>query len=738
MNTELPRGQALFQPILEEMPSAAAEDVGTQFDFRHLVAIVRRNLWYIVVIVGLALIGGLIVTMLITPKYVASARIQIDQESDRVIESGSVQPVSSYQDADRFLQTQIDVLKSRSIALRVAQALNLFGNANFFSAMGAVVPAAGTAASARTVTREATVGLLSGNLAIDLPRESRIVTIAFESADAAMAARIANAYASEFIQSNLQRKFDSSAYARGFLERQLAEAKSKLEASERAVNDYSRSANLIRTSPVGPTSGGSTNSSSITTSNLVQLNAAANEARSSRITAEQKWLGVQRSPLLSVPEVLSNQAVQRLLDQRSSATAALRQERARHLDEYPTVRQLSAQVDEVNGQLNALASSIRQSIRQDYETAVGREQALASAVSGFQNDTLAEQDRSVRYNILAREADTNRTLYDGLLQRYKELSAAAGISSNNVSIIDEADVPLSPSSPKLFLNLLIAMVAGLALAGIVIFIREQLDDAIRVPEDLERKLSLPILGAIPVSPVGTSIVETLNAPRSAIAEAYHALRTSLLYSTMGGLPKSILVTSTQASEGKSTTSFATASGLARLGKRVLLIDVDLRRPSLHRFLGVPNLIGMSDLLTTMEPEAVIQSTPIENLSFIPSGPIPPSPTELLGSARMSAMFVQLGDIYDVIVMDAPPVLGLADAPLLSTFADGTVFVVESNRGNRGATKAALRRLRSAQGRVIGAVLTKFDPKRAGNGYTYYGYDYYQYGNKGDAVSTEGA
>ena len=236
-----------------------------------------------------------------------------------------------------------------------------------------------------------------------------------------------------------------------------------------------------------------------------------------------------------------------------------------------------------------------------------------------------------------------------------------------------------------------------------------------------------MLGAIPVSD-SDDLREELALPRSPMAEAYNSLRTALLYSTPEGMPPVLFVTSSEASEGKSTTSYALAQGLAKLGKRVVLIDVDLRRPSQHRAFGLSNDEGMSDLLTShREIASVIRATDVDNLSFIPAGPIPPSPTELLGSARLTAVLDELSDQFDVIVLDGPPVLGLADAPLIASVVGNVVFVVEAARGHRGATKTALRRLRTGHAHILGAVLTKFDPKKT-SGYEHYGYNYYQYGS----------
>lgn len=708
------------------LPRAAepAADATLRIDLTALLALLGRNRLLIAATLATALLGGLIVTLLISPKYVATASIQIDQEADRVLEGAEVQPQAGYADAERFLQTQADVLRSRALAIRVAERLKLFGDAAFFRAMETPLPQEPSTAAGTARIREATLRLLQEHLAVELPRNSRVASVAFESTDAELAAWVANAYAAEFIEANLQRKFDSSAYARDFLSRQLAAAKLRLEESERALTRYARAARLIRTADAGE--GSHTGMpGSVTAASLVQLNAAANDARAARIAAEQKWRSIAQVPVLNIPEVLGNQAVERLLEQRAAGAAELQRERARHLSGHPGVRQLEAQQAELDRQVSALATAIRSSIHDQYRDALGRERALAEQVDALKGATLAEQDRSVRYAILAREADTNRTLYDGLLQRYKELSAAAGINANNLSIVDVAEPPLAPSSPKLALNLVVALALGLILAGAAVLVREQLDDAVCAPDEVEGKLGLPLLGAIPLV---QDIAVDVARPRSPAGEAYNALRSALLHASPHGLPRTLLVTSSQPGEGKSTSSYAIAAGLARLGKRVVLVDLDLRRPSLHRMLDLPNGCGVSDVLAhESRLESALQHAQALGFAVLTAGPVAPNPAELLGSASMAEMMAALVERFEAIVLDAPPVLGLADAPTLAAQAEATVFVVEVGRPGRGATKAALRRLRAERAAILGVVLTKFDLRKAGAGQRYYRSGYYDYG-----------
>lgn len=731
------------QTALPKLPTGSQLDLGDDadmfqqsgrgaIDYRYIVAAIRSNILLIVAIILAALAFAVLATLLDTPRYTATSTIQINDMGDRVLgkDDDSSSQSSNIYDTDRFLKTQTDVIQSRGLATRVAQKLKLFGNNDFYKAMEASAPEAGTS---ELRLRNLTLGLLKSDLKVKLPRDSRIVTLNFESADPETAARVANAFASEFIQSNLQRKYDSSAYARDFVSGQLADAKARLEASERELNEYARSTGLIKARDASAKQGAALGSGgSVTTASLFQLNEAANEAHTARVTAEGRWRAISSGSLLNAREVLSNAAVINLMNQRAALEAKLQQDLSQHLDDYPSVQQTRAELTRTNSELQATAANVRASVRNDYLAALAAEQALTAQVDGLKNETLAEQDRGVRYALLEREAETNRTLYDGLLDRFNELNASAGISSSNVSIIDEAEVPQSPTSPNLFKNLLIALVSGFGLAALTIFLKDQLDDAIRVPEDVEHKLHLALLGVVPKA-AGNDPESDLIDPKSPVSEAYNSLRGALMYSTAGGLPQVMLVTSAQAAEGKTTTSYATALGLARMGRKVILIDADMRRPSVHRRISSNNDRGLSTLLTNQEQAtSVILPTAQPNLSVITSGPVPPSPTELLSSARMEQLVEELARDFDIVVIDSPPILGLADAPVLSALADGVIFVVESDRSRRGSLKTALRRLRSMRPVLLGAVLTKFDPTRSGNRYSeYYGYQYYQYESSSD-------
>lgn len=704
-------------------------------DLREILTTIRANLLVISIIVASALALAILITLLQTPRYTAETTLQINDQSAQIFgkQDDTMQdPVVAASDTERFLQTQVEILKSRALAERVAQKLRLVGNAKFYDAMGVRQP---TQDLTRSELEDLTIRTIETARDVDLPRNTRLATVSFESTQPELAAKIANTFASEFIQTNLQRRFDSSAYAREFISGQLSEARAKLELSERELNAYARQVGLIRDRDAG--SPGSNQrgqlGGSVTTTSLLEVNSAANQAQAARIAVEGRWRLISSGNALNSPDVLANPAISQLLAQRAAAMAELEKQRANHLEDYPLVQQLRAQVGVIDAQIQNVARSIRASVKQQYDAAVEAESSLKKQVAELKGSSLAEQDQLVQYRLLEREADTNRTVYEGLLQRYKELNAAAGISASNIAIIDPAVAPIRPSSPDLLKNLLLALAVGLGSAAAFVYLRTLLDDSVKVPEDIESKLQMPLLGVIPLVQ-DMELDQAMADPKSAVSEGYNSLRSSLLYSTAAGLPKTLLVTSSQPSEGKSTTSIAIARGIARLGRRVVLVDVDLRRPALHRAiptLGTDNSLGVSSILTGQSAIAeALCNTDVDELKVLTSGPIPPSPTELLGSNRMSKLIEELGEMFDVVVLDSPPVLGLADAPLMSALVDGVVLVIQSDRNRRGSLKASLRRLRSIRTNILGGVLTKFDPTDMGNKYSeYYGYNYYQYTDK---------
>lgn len=674
----------------------------------------------------LAVLGiGAALTLLMTPIYTAGATLQIDREAARVFNAEDVTPRESISQGEDFYQTQYGLLRSRSLAERVVESLGLASSDAALESLGVTAPEpTGSAAAQAERRRNLALTAVRKGLGVAPVRGSRLVAVTFDNPDPVVAARVANGFAENYIQANLDRKYESSSYAREFLEERIAQTKSRLEEAERQLVAYATNQQIIN---VGDTAEGATNGGtgqSLTSNNLVALNRSLAEVRAERVAAEERWRSARSTPLMTLPEVLQNSSIQRLNEQRATLEAEYQQKLSLYQPDYPEMVRLKAQIDEIQGQTQALANNIRASIQSQYNIAANQEQSLNAQVNALKGDVLDLRDRSIQYNILQRELDTTRTLYEGLLQRYKEVGVTGDITANNISIVDRAVAPNKPSKPDLLINLALAALAGLGLGVAVAFAIEALDETVASPDDVEKKLGVSVLGVVPLLAKGESTTEAMADIRSGFSEAYYSLRTALQFSTPDGAPASLLVSSARPAEGKSTTAYAVALNLARVGKRVLLVDGDLRNPSMHRVVGVDNERGMSNLLSgSAELAAVVQRTRQEQLFFIPCGPLPPNPAELWGSDRVRAFLAEAAENFDHVVIDGPPVLGFADAPLLAASVGGVIFVLESRGTRRGQARGALRRLQMGRAHLLGAVLTKFNTKATAYGGYDYAYDY---------------
>ena len=663
----------------------------------------------------LAAIGlAAVLTYFATPKYMARAQIEIDQPEAQSIgaERDGRMPMRDPQ----FLTTQLGLLKSAALTDRVASALELTSNPEF----------ANPASSREDRISEAS-GRIMANLDVAPVDTSRLINISFSDTDPVRAAKVVNGVVENFISMNLERRFDATASARKFLENRIASVKGSLDKSERQLVDYARSRGivLVGNESGGTESGAGSGTSSLDASSLVAMNQSLSEAQNARIQAEQRYRQAQSSGATS--EILANPGIQALTGQLATLQAEYNQKLQTFKPEYPEVVALNARIAALQRQINSQTSSVSNSVRGDYQAALARERELKGRVEQLKGAVLDLRGRSVQYNILQREVDTNRTLYDGLLQRYKEIGVAGGVGTNTASIVSLAKAPKAPFSPNLFLNLMLASILGLAAAFVIAFGLEYMDDTIKNPDDVKTKLKRNLLGAVPRLEKDEVFWELLQTPGTKIAEAYSTIRAAIQFSTSHGAPRTILITSSQASEGKSSTSLAIAQNIARLGRTVLIIDADMRKPSFHATQA--DASGLSSLLTSnAELKQSLLSTQHNGLFLLPSGPIPPNPAELLSGEHMRTLLADVGAMFDHVVVDAPPLLGLADAALLGAVCESTIFVVEANRTRRPAILNSLERLEAGGAKIIGLILTKHKPDAA-NGYDY---EYYDYGSGGQS------
>jgi succinoglycan biosynthesis transport protein ExoP len=715
-------------PIEADISDAETDsNFRTQF-FKYL-GLVLKYRWLFLGCCGGAIAIGLAVTYTSTPIYRASATIQIDQNAPKVVKVDATDTAADAGDDTRFYQTQYDLLKSLSLAQRVAANLDLANAPSFLHPKSsspwaqlwqAVFPARAAEDGDFERRKAVAAGQVQGGVSITPLPNSRLVRISFQSADPDWASKIANGIADSFISANLDRRFGASAYARTFLKERLDELKIKLEESEKALVAYAEEKQIL-TAKGQP---------SLADSDLTSLYGELQKVRTQRIHAEELWTQAAKSKGLGLPQILNDPSIQQLRGRRAVLMSEYQEKLPLFKPDYPDMRKIKAQIDQVDRDIQSNAEAIKVSLKTSYASLLEQETLLQKNIDQAKTNVLDSRNKNIQFQILQREADTSRTLYDGLLQQYKDIGVSGAVGTNNVAIIDRADRPGAPFSPNLPKNLAISLLLGLLAAAAVVVILEIIDDTFKLPEEIEEQLGLPVLGIIPIAE-GNILSQIMESPVSPIAEAYRSFRTALQFSTESGSPKTLVVTSARAGEGKSTTAIVLAANFAQLGMKVLLIDADMRNPSAHQELKRDNRVGLANYLAGIAaaPDAC-QTTDIPNLTFMASGPLPPNPAELLAGPKMHTLVSLAGESFDMVIVDAPPILGLADAPLLASMVAGTLLVLAAGGTRRGVVKAALKRLYFARSCVIGTVLNKFDFHSAKYGYGYgYGAEHYGYGAK---------
>lgn len=695
---------------------------------RQYLRIATRWRYVIIGAVAVCVLVGFIATLLMTPKYTATAAIEISRESNKVTDLQGVEREAGVADQE-FYQTQYGLLESRTLSERVAAQLRLVDDPKFYqmfavrSSDPALQPANGRYPASGRATRQRIAGeVLLKHLGVSPIRLSRLVNISFTSPDPTFSARVANAWSDNFIQTNLERKVQATAYGRNLLQRQLAQLKQRLDQSQRQLVGYASAQRIINLPAQNAGENGTTAERSIVADDLSALNAALSQATADRIQAEARYQQAGRAGAST--EALRNQAINNLRQRRAELAAEYQRLMVQFEPQYPAARAIQSQIDQLDRSIGREEGRVSGSLQADYREAQERERALQTKVDQLKNSYLDLRRRSIQYNIFQQEVDTNRALYDGLLQRFKEIGVAGGVGVNNISVVDAADVPQKPSSPRLLLNLALSILAGLGLGALLAFALEQIDEAIADPAEVERRLGLPLLGSVPKLDEGTP-KDALLDRKSDLVDAYLAVQTNLGFTTEHGVPRSFAVTSTRPAEGKSTTALALATTLSRAQRRVILVDGDMRSPSVHHLGGVDHDHGLSNFLAG-DDRIDHLTFEMSDLGFtaMSAGPIPPNAAELLTGNRLSLLIGRLLESYDHVVIDSPPVMGLADAPLIASRVEGVIYAVESHGIRSSMVKTALGRLASANARVIGGVLTKFEARKAHYGYGYeYGYGY---------------
>lgn len=680
-----------------------------------------------------------IATLRATPIYESVGRVAIFREnSDSLgLREGSSYGISDTDDYDYTvaLETQVNVLKSDQLALKVARAMKLDTNPKFNPAAGTTDPNAPPVSSDADARL---IGVIKGGIRVQVLPRTRVVEIRYESPDPKMAAQVVNTIIETFKEENFRAKYDASLQTSEWLSKQLSELQLKVETSQEALVRYQRENNVL----------GIDDKQNITTAKLDELNRQLTQAETDRIQKE----AAMRMAETGNPEFYSARDQFSLFEKLRNQLAELKSQAAQLNTQfgpsYPKVVALNNQIAQVESDLSSEQQKLMGRVRGEYNQAVQRERMLRGALESQKQEANKLNERAIQYQILKREAEGSRELYESLLRRSKEAAVVASLRSGNIRTVDSARVPEAPSKPNVPRNIALGMFMGL-IAGIgLAVVLDILDNTVRTPEEAQQLTSLPSLGLVPLMgeasevkpaagkrlPVKTGTgrpntslgLVAYGRPKSEVSEAYRALRTSVLLSAFGRAPKVILLTSPLPQEGKSTTSVNLGIVLAQKGGKVLIVDADLRRPNIHRTFGVGSTAGLSTVLAGSDSfeKAAIPSPILPNLTILPAGPTPPQPSEMLGSPLMRDLVQQWAKDFDHVIIDSPPVLSVTDAVLLSSVADAVILVIRSGQTTKEALRRSRNLLAQVNARVLGIVMNAVDLRSPDGYYYYYGGKYY--------------
>lgn len=693
----------------------------------HLVRyqqIIMRWRWAIAGILAGTFLLGLLIALVVPQRYTAMAQIEIEREQKQITNVQGLDPNDNAEDLE-FYATQYSLLGARPVIAEVAKRLSLYDNDQFFIAHGVDHNDALDGEynlsdqRRRALVERFVIELLEDNVIIDPVRTSRLVDIGYSSRSPEMSAAIANAWTGAFIKVNMDRQYASTADARRILEDRLDTLRKRLEETERDVITYASEEDIVNLDRVRDDAGRTVETRTLIATDLEAANSALNQAKAARAAAQARVTGNGADTAESV----QSEALAALRAKRAQLEADYAELMMNFEPGYPSALANRRQLSAIERAIAEETLRISNSRRQEFREAVGREQELNSRVEQLKQRLDRQQRASITYTVLQRERDTNRQLYDALLQRYKEIGVAGTVGISNISVVEEATVPLDPSFPNIPLFIALSLLAGTMLATAAIFALEHTDEGIREPNEVELVLGVPLLGYTPL--IEGDLLAALADTKSAYYEANFSLQTSLAFTTSHGVPHSLAITSTQPNEGKSNISLGLAVALGRIGKKVLLVDGDMRSPSLHGLLGQGNDHGLSNFLAGEDGWADwVEESRFRNVSLLSAGPIPPNAAELLSGERLTSLVSVAIGSYDHIIFDAPPMLGLSDAPTLARAVEGAVFVAEARSAPKRVMQRAIARLRASQAHVIGAVLTKFHDERDGLRYGHaYGFSY---------------
>ena len=701
-----------------------------EIDLRALWRTVLRYRKLISVITLLVIITTLLITVLLRPMYQATISLEVNTSGRSIVKFQNVE--NQDLGTSEYIQTQSKILNSSAVAQKVIENLDLVNEPEFngeFKQRGLLnglrsiveIFKPGSELNEDQLAQNA-INIYQERLLISIVRNTSLIDISFESFNPEMAAKIANEHANAYIKLSDSRRFNSTSGAKEFLEKEIDVVQSRLETSEKQLNDFARKNGVIDID----------DRNNIMIERLGELNRSLSEVQASRIDAETRNLQARSSDIQFLSSVNEDPLISVLRQELVSLKAEYLELSKIYKPKYPLMLQLKAKMQEVESNIELQVNKIVGVMDSNFEQLKLREELLNVELDKLKTEMLNLQDRAISYNILKREWEANQELYSGLLERTKEVGVATGMELNIASVVDSAVAPRKPSSPNLKLNILLAALLGLAFGLGVAFLLAMLDNTVNDVEQLNQITHVGHLGISPMIELDDGANDNIDSskrkkmidllvhrdPGDAFSESIQSVRTSLSYARAGGFPKTIMLTSSLASEGKSTVTMNLAISCANAGKKVIIIEADLRRSRLYKAFGLPSAPGLSDYLVGSKDARPYRIKQIENLSVLVGGSKTPNPVDLLGSQEMRELIAKYEEKYDLVIVDCPPVLMLADSIIVSRMVEAVLFVVMAHETPKDAIKGSIQRLRSVNAPLIGTVLNKVQANHAGYGYDY--------------------
>ncbi len=747
------------------------EQVEREVHLLDYIRVLRKRKWIILTCFLVVVFITAFATLTKTPVYRATTKLVIEKKNPNVV---SVEEVFAMDASSTdYYQTQYEILKSRTIAKGVINRLNLAEN-NYFnpppsddplsrgkryvknslqdleqSIVSFIFPKPSFSDSKdswgntdpRTLEEKQESELVDkflNKLSIEPVRNTRMVKIHFESVSPPLSAKVVDTLAQVYMDQNLETKMKTIKHAVNWLKERLDEERVKVEEAQKEFLEYREEHGII--TDISP------ETETVRAQKLATLKSRIVEAETDRIEAQSKYNQAKQAlnsldGAGSIPEIASNQVISSIKASEMKLSTKLSELSDKYGANHPRIIALKNQLKELEERKENEIKKLVNSLKHKYQTALSREKSLKATLTEEEKEAMELNKKAIKYGVLKRKAESSKEMYDLLVKRFKEASLTEDIKTVNVRVVDKSEVPDDPVKPKKKRNMLLAMVLGLFLGGGLSFFTEYLDDTLKTPEDVKEVLGLPFLGTIPKIKEEEKEKTKLcvrDDPKSIISESYRSLRTNVLFSSADKSPKAILISSALTEEGKTTTAVNLGTAMAQAGSKTVLLGCDMRKPYLHKIFGFSRQQGLSNILTgSAKISEVCLPTGIENLDIIPCGPIPPNPSELLGSRNMDFLIETLGQKYERIIMDSPPLTAVTDGSLLAKKCDGVILVVRAFLTSKQAVKAGLEQLQNVGAKILGVVFNSVDMEKEGSYYSSYYYSYYYYAQDGTKKRKKG-